>query len=96
MPTSVVRKERLTITRDVRLADIVGETVVLTRERHSHRGRCPRHPDPTAGLHVAASGIFYCFSCGWGGDALDWLSVTRAIGIDEAMDVLRGRSITQP
>ena len=54
------------------------------RERHGDqvRGRCPVHGSKTPGSRSFAAhlgkGMWHCFSCGAGGNALDlWVAITR-------------------
>ncbi|WP_405052582.1 MULTISPECIES: CHC2 zinc finger domain-containing protein [unclassified Sphingomonas] len=63
------------------LVQLVAQTVELETTQAGRRGSCPFHPDPTRGLYVY-NGRFYCFSCGTGGDVIDWWM--RLYGVDES------------
>ena len=53
------------------LVKLVADTVELQATQSGLRGACPFHPDATRGLYVH-NGRFHCFSCGAGGDVVDW------------------------
>ncbi len=61
-------KERLDI------VDVVSKYVVLKKAGTSYIGLCPFHQDKHPSMHVSPQkGIFKCFSCGAGGDALSFI-----------------------
>ena len=66
----------------VPLAAMIAESVDLRVEQLQMRGPCPLHPDSSRGLYVGREGYFHCFSCGAGGDVVDW--TMRVKGVDEA------------
>ncbi len=68
----------------VDLRAIVQETHLLTK---SSKTRCLWHDDTNPSLHIYPDG-FYCFACGASGDHLDWLTATRALSFQEAVDTL--------
>ncbi len=53
------------------LLKLVAETVELQATQSGLRGACPFHPDASRGLYIH-NGRFHCFSCGVGGDVVDW------------------------
>lgn len=69
--------------RAISLQELVSETVALEDDPSSLRGRCPSHPDPSRGLYVK-SARFHCFSCGIGGDIVDWVRLVARVGRSEA------------
>jgi len=52
----------------------VGDFVHLKRRGINHIGLCPFHHEKTPSFNVsAAKGIFKCFGCGEGGDAVQFV-----------------------
>ena len=61
-------KERLDI------VEVVSKYVVLKKAGANYVGLCPFHQDKHPSMHVSPQrGIFKCFSCGAGGDALSFI-----------------------
>jgi DNA primase len=60
------------------IVDVVSQSVVLKKSGANYWGLCPFHNDKKPSLCVSPSkGIYKCFSCGAGGDALTFLLKTR-------------------
>ena len=56
------------------IVDVVSQYVVLKKSGANYWGICPFHNDKKPSMSVSPSrGIFKCFSCGAGGDALGFL-----------------------
>ena len=56
------------------IVDVVSQYVVLKKSGANYWGICPFHNDKKPSMSVSPSrGIFKCFSCGAGGDALSFL-----------------------
>src|SRR5574344_157284 len=65
-------KERLDI------VDVVSQKVVLKKSGANYWGLCPFHNDKKPSMSVSPSkGIYKCFSCGAGGDALNFIVKTE-------------------
>jgi len=62
------------------LVKLAAEKVELETTPSAWRGACAFHPDSSRGLYVT-NRRFYCFSCGAGGDVIDWWM--RLYGVDE-------------
>ena len=73
-----------TLKTRVDLRTIVQETHLLTK---SSKTCCFWHDDTNPSLHIYPDGYF-CFACGASGDHLDWLTATRALSFQEAVDTL--------
>ncbi|MFD1787079.1 CHC2 zinc finger domain-containing protein [Sphingomonas floccifaciens] len=74
------------------LVQLVAKTVELETTQSGLRGSCPFHPDATRGLYVHNS-RFHCFSCGAGGDVVDWwMRLHRADEETAAAYLTRGAS----
>lgn len=64
----------LQIKNQIDIVDIVSEEVVLKKKGGSYWGLCPFHGEKTPSFSVNAErGIFKCFGCGVGGDAITFL-----------------------
>ena len=60
------------------IVEVVSQTVVLKKSGANYWGLCPFHNDKKPSLCVSPSkGIYKCFSCGEGGDALTFLLKTQ-------------------
>lgn len=60
------------------IVDVVSQSVVLKKSGANYWGLCPFHNDKKPSLCVSPSkGIYKCFSCGEGGDALTFLLKTQ-------------------
>ena len=56
------------------IVEVVSQYVVLKKSGANYWGICPFHNDSKPSMSVSPSkGIFKCFSCGTGGDALNFL-----------------------
>ena len=56
------------------IVDVVSQYVVLKKSGANYWGLCPFHNDTKPSMSVSPSkGIYKCFSCGVGGDALNFL-----------------------
>ncbi len=68
------------------LVELVGRTVTLRRNGRSSVGLCPFHQEKSPSFNVIPhKGIFHCFGCGEGGDAVAWLRKTRGLSFPEAV-----------
>ncbi len=55
----------------VDIVDIASEYTKLTKAGRRHKGLCPLHKEKTPSFSVDPDqGLFYCFGCGQGGDAI--------------------------
>ncbi|TNF72204.1 MAG: DNA primase [Acidobacteria bacterium] len=55
----------------VDIVDIAGDHTKLRKAGRRHTGLCPLHKEKTPSFSVdSAQGLFYCFGCGQGGDAI--------------------------
>ena len=56
------------------IVEVVSQYVVLKKSGANYWGICPFHNDTKPSMSVSPSkGIYKCFSCGAGGDALNFL-----------------------
>ena len=64
----------LRIKNQIDIVDIISEEVVLKKKGKTYWGLCPFHGEKTPSFSVTAErGIFKCFGCGVGGDAITFL-----------------------
>lgn len=73
------------------LAALVGQQVTLRRNGRNYVGLCPFHQEKSPSFNVLPQkGIYHCFGCGEGGDAIQWLRKTRGMSFVEAVKELAG------
>lgn len=69
--------------------DVVSKDVILKKTGGNYWGLCPFHKEKTPSFSVnPAKGIYKCFGCGEGGDALSYLLKTRGITFKELITEL--------
>ncbi len=69
--------------------DVVSKDVILKKSGGNYWGLCPFHKEKTPSFSVNPSkGIYKCFGCGEGGDALSYLMKTRGITFKELVNEL--------
>lgn len=83
--------------REVRNAtdiyEVISESVVLKKTGKNYQGLCPFHAEKTPSFSVNPSKqIFYCFGCGTGGDAIDFLIKKEGMSFPEAVRDLARRA----
>ncbi len=78
----------------VRIDEIVSEHVALRNAGGgSMKGLCPFHEERSPSFHVTpAKGLYYCFGCGQGGDAIDFLMAVEHVAFAEAVEKLAART----
>ena len=75
-----------------RIEEVVGEFVDLKKRGTSLIGNCPFHNEKTPSFHVSVSkGIYKCFCCGAGGDALKFVMEHEKYAYPEAIRYLAGK-----
>ena len=79
-----------TLKARVDLRTLVQETHPVVKGSKTH---CLWHDDRHPSLHIYPDGYF-CFACGASGDHLDWLTATRPLSFQEAVDVLTSHAGT--
>ncbi|KYH12862.1 DNA primase [Neorickettsia sp. 179522] len=76
-------KERISV------SEVVGRTVKLKRVGSRLIGKCPFHQEKTPSFSVNDKGrFFYCFGCGKSGDVIDFVSLTKRLDLNEAVEEL--------
>jgi DNA primase len=74
--------------------EVVGEYLQLKNAGGgSLKGLCPFHDEKTPSFNVTpARGLFYCFSCAEGGDAIKFVQKIDGLSFVEAVERLAGRA----
>ncbi|MDR1871325.1 MAG: DNA primase [Deltaproteobacteria bacterium] len=71
------------------LVALVRQFVDLKRTGNSYVGICPFHTEKTASFHVTPEkGVYHCFGCGAGGNALTFIMGMNKLSFPEAMEEL--------
>lgn len=87
--------DKLTIDRiysNVDIIDVVGDYVSLKRRGANYLGLCPFHNEKTPSFTVSPSkGIYKCFGCGKGGNAVNFIMEQEGLGYVEALKSLAKR-----
>lgn len=80
------------ILRKIDIVEVVSSYIDLKKVGSNYSARCPFHPDDTPSLFVSPSrGIFKCFGCGVGGDAIKFVALYENISYSEALIKLAKR-----
>ncbi|RMH02665.1 MAG: DNA primase [Aquificota bacterium] len=68
------------------IVEVISSYIQLKRVGNNYAARCPFHPDDTPSFYVSPSkGIFKCFGCGVGGDAVKFVALYENIDYKEAL-----------
>ncbi|MDM8536667.1 CHC2 zinc finger domain-containing protein, partial [Desulfobacterales bacterium HSG17] len=71
------------------IVDIISQNVILKKSGSNFFGLCPFHSEKTPSFSVNTNKqIYYCFGCGAGGDALNFLKRYHGITFPEAAKML--------
>ena len=71
------------------LSDLIGRRTKLRPAGREHVGLCPFHSERTPSLHVNdATGLYHCFGCGAGGDAIRFIMASEGVGFTDALRLL--------
>lgn len=77
------------IAQRINIVDVVGRYVELHQKGNEYFGLCPFHAEITPSFSVTpATGKFYCFGCGVGGNVITFLSKYKDISYKEACQEL--------
>ncbi|MGD8323793.1 MAG: DNA primase, partial [Gammaproteobacteria bacterium] len=71
------------------IVEVVGRRVALKKAGSNYKGLCPFHDEKTPSFNVnPARGIFKCFGCDAGGNAIDFLMKFDHLPFPEAIEAL--------
>jgi DNA primase len=90
-----IRDEDIAVVRDRSPIDeVIGEYLQLrSAGGDSLKGLCPFHDEKTPSFNVTpARGLYYCFSCGEGGDVIKFVQKIDGLTFIEAVERLAGRA----
>ena len=75
------------------IVQIVGQYVSLKRAGSKYLGVCPFHNDRHPSMNVnPRMGIYKCFACGAGGDAIKFVQEFEKVGFVEALRLVAGKA----
>ncbi len=73
------------------IVELIGRYVALKPSGQRFKGRCPFHPDDTPSFLVSPDkGLWHCFGCHAGGDAIGFLMKIERLSFPEALARLAG------
>jgi DNA primase len=78
----------------VDIAEVIGERVTLRNAGGGNlKGLCPFHDERSPSFNVTpARGVYHCFGCGVGGDAITFLTELDGLTFVEAVERLAGKA----
>ncbi|MRR05668.1 MAG: DNA primase [Deltaproteobacteria bacterium] len=84
------------IIREIReravILEVISDYVVLKKSGVNYLGLCPFHSEKTPSFNVnTAKGIYHCFGCGVGGDAISFIMRMEGLSFPEAVKFLARR-----
>jgi DNA primase len=80
------------IRQDTDIVELIGDFVALKKRGRNYVGLCPFHSEKTPSFNVLAEkGIFKCFGCGKGGDAITFVREHQKMSYPEALRYLAAR-----
>src|ERR1700742_1150363 len=73
----------------IALAQVIGQSVKLTRKGREYSGLCPFHNEKSPSFTVNEDkGFFHCFGCGAHGDVIGFIMRTENLSFPEAVERL--------
>ncbi len=89
----MIKKETIDVIIDTaRIEEVVGDFVVLKRRGSNLIGLCPFHNEKTPSFNVSpARGIYKCFGCGKGGNAVNFIMEHEQFSYPDALRFLAAR-----
>jgi DNA primase len=80
------------------VVELIGGFVALKKSGKTWKGLCPFHTEKTPSFHVSPErGMYHCFGCGKGGNAIGFLMEHEGLGFLDAVRLLADRAgITLP
>jgi DNA primase len=77
---------KLQILARVDIVELIGDSIMLKKKGRNFIGLCPFHTDTKPSLNVnPALGIYKCFACGAGGDAISFMKEYHRMSYPEDM-----------
>lgn len=76
------------------MVELVGDYVQLSEKGNEHWGRCPFHSEEMTSFAVSQDkGIYYCFSCRNGGNAINFAMEIEQLSFSDAVHFLAKRVV---
>lgn len=73
----------------IQIEDVIQEHVALKKSGSTYKAPCPFHQEKTASFHVSPQkGIYKCYGCGAGGDALKFIMHHKQINYPDAIRLM--------
>ena len=70
------------------ILEVISNFIELKRAGTSHKARCPFHNEKTASFLVnPAKGIYKCFGCGKGGNAIEFIKEHEGVDFKQAVEI---------
>ncbi len=90
MAGRILEEDIAAVRERARILEVIGPYVTLRRAGgDSYKGLCPFHDERTPSFQVTPSrGLYYCFGCGEGGDAIRFLERIDNLSFVEAVERL--------
>ena len=91
MPISQSTIEEIRSSTDI--VEVIGKVVRLIKKGKSYKGLCPFHSEKTPSFTVnSEKGLYYCFGCHKGGDAIKFVMEFFKYSYVEALEMLAEKS----
>jgi DNA primase len=89
-PSAFIKQETVNQIFDtLQIEEVVGDFVSLKKRGNSLLGLCPFHNEKSPSFNVSVSkGIYKCFGCGEGGNAVDFVMKHEKYSYPEALRYL--------
>ncbi|WP_047396414.1 DNA primase [Exiguobacterium sp. ZWU0009] len=80
------------------IVELISERVELKKQGNRYSGLCPFHSEKSPSFSVSPDkGMYYCFGCGAGGNAITFVMETEGMSFKEAVSKLADRNdVTLP
>ena len=92
-PVGIVDDDIVRVREATNLRDVVSQYVQLKRVGRRWVGLCPFHAEKTGSFNVnEENGLFKCFGCGKGGDAITFIREMEHLDFVNAVEWLAGKS----
>ncbi|HEY6872159.1 MAG TPA: DNA primase [Geobacteraceae bacterium] len=90
---SMIPDEKVNEVRErASIVEVVGDYVSLRKSGANYQGLCPFHGEKTPSFNVnPARGIFHCFGCGVGGNAVTFIMKIEGLSFPDAVKFLAKR-----
>ncbi len=76
----------------INIEEVLQEYLPLKKSGSTYKSPCPFHQEKTASFHVnAAKGVYKCFGCGAGGDALKFIMHHKKINYPDAIRLMAAK-----